>query len=130
MRIHHLDHFVLTTADLERCLHFYADILGMKPDLSNGRCALVFGSQKINVHRKKEEFLPAARHVCYGSQDFCLIAEADDIQSVQAELEAKGCIIELGPVPRMGAGGWMDSLYLRDPDENLVEISIYRRGNG
>lgn len=130
MKIHHLDHLAITTADLELCLHFYVDILGMEPDLSNGRCALKFGNQKINVHRRKEEFLPAARHVTYGSQDFCLIVEGDDIYAIKAELEAKDCTVELGVVPRMGACGLMDSLYLRDADENLVEISVYRRENG
>jgi catechol 2,3-dioxygenase-like lactoylglutathione lyase family enzyme len=126
MKIDHLDHLVITTADLEKCLHFYVEILGMELDSSSGRYAVKFGNQKINIHRKKAEFLPAARNVTYGSQDICLIAEGD-IGDIKAELEDKGSPIELGIVPRTGACGPIDSIYLRDADENLVEISVYRR---
>ena len=125
MKIDRFDHMVITTQDLEQCLHFYVDLLGMELDDSNGRYAVKFGNQKINIHRKKAEFLPAARNVTYGSQDICLIADGD-LAEVKAELEAKGCPIELGILPRTGACGPIDSLYLRDPDGNLVELSTYR----
>ncbi len=126
MKIDHLDHLVITTADLEKCLHFYVDILGMELDDRNNRYAVKFGNQKFNIHRKKAEFLPAARNVTYGSQDICLIAEGD-INDIKAEIEAKGYPIELGIVQRTGACGPIDSIYLRDADENLVEISVYEK---
>ena len=126
MKIDHLDHLVITTQDLEKCLHFYVDILGMELDDSNNRYAVKFGNQKFNIHRRKAEFLPAARNVTYGSQDVCLIAEGD-INEIKAEIEAKGWPVELGIVQRNGACGLMDSVYLRDPDENLIEISVYRK---
>ncbi len=124
MKIDHLDHLVITTANLEKCLHFYVNILGMELDDRDGRCAVKFGNQKINIHRKKAEFLPAARNVTCGSQDICLIA-AGDINEIRAEIEAKGYPVELGVVRRTGACGPIDSIYLRDADENLIEISVY-----
>ena len=126
MKIDHLDHLVITTQDLEKCLHFYVDILGMELDDSNNRYSVKFGNQKFNIHRRKAEFLPAARNVTCGSQDICLIAEGD-IREITAEIEAKGLPVELGIVQRTGACGAMDSIYLRDPDENLIEISVYRK---
>ena len=83
MRIDHLDHLVITTQDLDKCLHFYVDILGMELDDSNNRYAVKFGNQKFNIHRKKAEFLPAARNVTCGSQDICLIAQGN-IQEIKA----------------------------------------------
>ncbi len=126
MKIDHLDHLVVTTADLEKCLHFYVNILDMELDDHNNRYAVKFGNQKINIHRQKAEFLPAAKNVTYGSQDICLIADGD-INDIKAEIEAKGYPIELGIVQRTGACGPIDSIYLRDADENLVEISVYRK---
>ena len=125
MKIDHLDHLVITTQDLEKCLHFYVDILGMELDDSNNRYAVKFGNQKFNIHRRKAEFLPAARNVTCGSQDICLIAEGD-IREIKAEIEAKGLPVELGIVQRTGACGAMNSIYLRDPDENLIELSVYK----
>ena len=124
MKIDHLDHLVITTQDLEQCLHFYVDVLGMELDNSNDRYAVKFGSQKINIHRKKAEFLPAARNVTFGSQDICLIAQGN-IHEIKAEIEAKGWPVEVGIVQRTGACGPMDSIYLRDPDGNLIELSVY-----
>jgi catechol 2,3-dioxygenase-like lactoylglutathione lyase family enzyme len=91
---------------------------------ANGRIAVKFGDQKFNIHRGKAEFLPAARNVAYGSADLCLIAEGS-IEQIHAELKAKGAPIELGVVRRTGARGPIDSIYLRDPDGNLIEISAY-----
>ena len=125
MTVDHLDHLVITTQDLEKCLHFYVDVLGMALDDANGRYAVRFGDEKFNIHRKKAEFLPAAQNVTYGSQDLCLIVQGP-IEAVKAELEAKGWPIELGVVARTGALGPMDSVYVRDPDGNLVELSVYR----
>lgn len=125
MQIKKLDHLVITTQDIDQCLHFYVDILGMELEHQQGRYALKFGNQKINIHRKKAEFLPAAQNVTFGSQDICLIAQ-DDIQQLRQEIEEKGYPIECGIVQRTGACGLMDSIYLRDPDGNLVEIGVYR----
>lgn len=122
MIITRFDHIVITTQDLEKCLHFYVDILGMELDDAHNRYAVKFGNQKINIHRKKAEFLPAARNVTYGSQDICLLAEGR-IEDIEAELIGKGVEIELGIVPRTGACGPISSIYLRDPDGNLIEIS-------
>lgn len=125
MKVARFDHIVITTQDLEKCLHFYVDVLNMELDNRNDRYAVKFGEQKINIHRKKAEFLPAAQNVTYGSQDICLIAEGN-IEEIKAEIEAKGYPIELGIVGRTGAMGPIDSIYLRDPDGNLVEISVYK----
>lgn len=125
MKIKNFDHMVITTADLEKCLHFYVDMLDMELDDKNNRYAVKFGTQKINIHRQKAEFLPAALHVTYGSQDICLIAEGR-IEDIEKELIEKGMPIELGIVDRTGACGPISSIYLRDPDGNLVEISTYK----
>ncbi|MEG0769580.1 MAG: VOC family protein [Ruthenibacterium sp.] len=125
MKIERLDHIVITTQDIEKSLHFYVELLGMELDDSKGRYAVKFGNQKFNLHRGKAEFLPAARNVTFGSADLCLIAQGP-IEDIKAELDAKGVPIEEGIVPRTGAMGPIDSIYLRDPDENLVEISVYR----
>lgn len=124
MRIKGLDHLVLTTADLENCLHFYVDLLGMEPLLEGGRYALRFGRQKINIHTEKAQYLPAAGSPEYGSLDICLVAE-EPIEEVKRELEEKQAEIEAGIVERTGALGPMKSVYLRDPDGNLVEICSY-----
>ena len=124
MKIKNLDHLVITTDDLEKCLYFYVDILGMELDNRNDRYAVKFGNQKINIHRKKAEFLPAAKNVTFGSADICLIADGK-IEDIYEELKQKNVCIELGIVPRTGAMGKIQSIYLRDADENLVEISTY-----
>ena len=124
MRYRNIDHLVITTRNLQDCLHFYIDVLGMEPDFSNGRYAVRFGTQKFNIHTRKAEFLPAAGNPAYGSLDLCLIVEDSLDQAVQ-ELESKGWPSELGPVTRHGALGEMRSLYLRDPDGNLIELSSY-----
>ena len=120
-----LDHLVLTVASIERSCAFYVDVLGMRRvDDDDRPTALVFGTQKINLHQRDRTFDPKAAHPTEGAGDFCLIASAP-LAIVQARLEASGVEIELGPTPRTGAGGPMTSLYVRDPDQNLVEISAY-----
>lgn len=125
MNIKSIDHMVITTSDLEQCLHFYVDILGMKHDVLDGQHILQFGSEKINLHTYPGEFQPAAQNVNYGSQDFCLIADGD-IHEIKKALEDEGIEIVEGVVEQNGAVGLMDSVYMYDPDGNLVEIAVYR----
>lgn len=124
MHITGLDHIVITTADIEKCVAFYEGILGLRHEVKNGRHAFYFGAQKINIHCKPAEFLPAALHPTYGSQDICLIADGD-IEAIKREIEVQGYPLEAGIVPRHGALGAMQSIYLRDADGNLVEIAVY-----
>ena len=93
----------------------------MQLDSSNGRFALKFGNQKINIHQQKGEFAPAAIVPTYGSLDVCFIVE--DIAQVKSEIEAKNYPIELGIVERTGATSKLQSIYLRDPDGNLIELA-------
>jgi catechol 2,3-dioxygenase-like lactoylglutathione lyase family enzyme len=124
--IDRLDHLVLTVADAAKTIDFYVRGLGMKEErFGGGRLALSFGRQKINVHVASEApILPRAAHPAPGSADICLIA-AIPLEDVEAHLKREGFAIELGPVPRTGATGPITSLYLRDPDGNLVEVSTY-----
>jgi catechol 2,3-dioxygenase-like lactoylglutathione lyase family enzyme len=123
-----IDHFVLTVADIAATCTFYERTLGMSverfrpADGSAERVALKFGRQKINLHQAGAEFKPHARKPVSGSGDFCLLASTP-IEQVQAHLLACGVAIELGPVPRTGATGKLHSIYFRDPDGNLVEVS-------
>ena len=125
MELKALDHLVLTTQNPDACLHFYIDILGMRHIEQNGRHALAFGCQKINIHTQKGEFQPAAAVPTYGSLDLCILTQTP-LPQVRDELLEKGWPILKGIVERTGALGKMDSLYLRDPDGNLVELSHYR----
>ncbi|MBP2368928.1 VOC family protein [Pseudonocardia parietis] len=123
MRIDHLDHLVLTVADLDRTIGFYTDVLGMEPvEFEGGRRALTFGPSKINLHEAGNEFAPRADRPTPGSADLCFIT-LDPLEQVQAELALHGVVVEEGPVERTGARGRLRSLYLRDPDGNLIEIS-------
>jgi catechol 2,3-dioxygenase-like lactoylglutathione lyase family enzyme len=124
MRVDRLDHLVLTVADVDATIAFYALHLGMEPlTFGEGRRALRFGAQKINLHAAGREFEPHAERPTPGSADLCFIAQGP-IETLAAEL---GDLVELGPVERTGAQGTMDSVYLRDPDGNLIELSVYRR---
>lgn len=125
MKLSHIDHIVITTEHFEECRRFYTEILGMKYSETGGHASVSFGQCRINIHRKKGEFLPAAAHPAAGSQDICLAA-AGNIAEIRDELERRGCSVELGPVMRNGPLGAMDSVYVRDPDGNLVEICVYR----
>lgn len=127
MPIRDIDHIVITTGDRQACLHFYVDVLGMELDRTGGRYAVRFGSHKFNIHTRPAEFLPAAQRPTPGSLDLCLVVEGP-IDAVRHEIEERGWPIELGPVERHGACGAMRSLYLRDPDGNLVELCCYGDG--
>ncbi|MEC9346933.1 MAG: VOC family protein [Pseudomonadota bacterium] len=121
--IDRLDHLVLTVRDLDATVDFYCRVLGMRHEtFAGGRSALVFGGQKFNLHRAGHEFEPKARTPLPGSADICLIA-ATPMDGILAHLAAEGVTVEEGPVPRTGATGPILSVYLRDPDGNLVEIS-------
>jgi catechol 2,3-dioxygenase-like lactoylglutathione lyase family enzyme len=122
-----VDHFVLTVADIEKSTAFYTAALGMTVVSGNGRHALHFGRNKINLHLHGREWSPRAAHPTPGSGDFCLISDVP-LAAVQARLAAADVPIELGPVERPGALGPMQSIYFRDPDQNLVEVSCYPPG--
>ena len=122
MRIASLDHLVLTVADPDATVAFY-ERLGMRREaFEGGRVARRFGRQKINLHRAGAEIAPHARRPTPGSGDVCLLVEGP-LDAVERELAAAGIAVELGPVERTGAQGPLRSLYLRDPDGNLVELS-------
>lgn len=123
-----LDHLVLTVRDLAATCAFYSDVLRMEVvEFDDGRTALHFGDQKINLHRAGAEFVPHAAAPAPGTGDFCLITETP-MAEVVAHLEAKGVAVERGPVGRQGARGPILSIYFRDPDGNLVEVASYREG--
>lgn len=125
MKIDRLDHLVLTVADIERTCAFYSGILGFEVlRFGEGRVALGFGNQKINLHQTGKEFEPKALRPTAGSGDLCFIATTP-VDDVMRELNAAGVAIEEGPVGRTGAIGRIRSIYLRDPDQNLLEISNY-----
>ena len=124
--IDRIDHLVLTVADIDATCDFYRRALGMKrvtfgPD---SRVALAFGTQKINLHRAGAEFEPKAERPTPGSADLCFITEVS-IENFVGHLKEAGIAIIEGPVPRTGATGQMTSVYLRDPDGNLIEIARY-----
>ncbi len=125
MHVKRLDHFVLTTKQLQDCLHFYRDILGMRVDEYAGRFSLFFGDQKVNIHQRPAEFLPAAEKPVSGSLDLCFVVQ-ESVEELLRELREKQVEIELGPVERHGALGTMQSIYLRDSDGNLVELCHYK----
>lgn len=123
MHVDRFDHIVLTVADIDRTCDFYRRACGMEiVTFGNGRKALQFGRQKINLHQAGKEIDPKAARPTAGSGDFCLITSVP-IEAVKRHLEASGFVIEEGIVDRTGAVGPIRSIYLRDPDMNLVEIS-------
>jgi catechol 2,3-dioxygenase-like lactoylglutathione lyase family enzyme len=125
MRIDRIDHIVLTVASVQSTCDFYSRALGMSVvNFGQGRTALAFGHQKINLHEVGKEFEPKANVPTPGSADFCLVTNTP-IEEVVRHLEAIGERIVEGPVARTGAIGAILSVYLRDPDQNLIELSNY-----
>ena len=125
MKIIRLDHIVLTVANVEATSAFYERVLGMTTVVfSGGRKALAFGNQKINLHQAGNEFEPKAQVPTPGSADLCLIAETP-MNEVVKHLQDCGVSIISGPIVRTGALGPVNSVYFRDPDQNLVEVSNY-----
>ena len=126
--IDHIDHIVLTTRDRDACIRFYSEALGMKLEKfrtpTEERLALKFGAQKINLHEWGREFEPRAHVAVPGSLDLCFIASVP-LEKVIEKLRALKIQILEGPVAKTGALGPMRSVYVRDPDLNLVEISVY-----
>jgi catechol 2,3-dioxygenase-like lactoylglutathione lyase family enzyme len=124
--IDHIDHIVLTTLDKAACIRFYTEVLGMRLESfgtrTEERLALKFGSQKINLHEWGKEFEPRAQVAVPGSLDLCFIAAVPLDQVVRKLKDLKIAIID-GPVARTGAVSKLRSIYVRDPDLNLVEIS-------
>ena len=125
--IDHIDHIVLTTRDLPGCLRFYCYVLGMKAEKfetpGHTRLALKFGSQKINVHEWGREYTPRAHVAAPGTLDLCFIASTS-LEEVIKKLEQNQVKILEGPVMKTGATSKICSVYVRDPDLNLVEISV------
>jgi len=125
VRVSRLDHLVLTVASIDATVSFYTQILGMTPvTFGAGRTALTFGTSKINLHEAGREFEPKALRPTPGSADLCFIID-EDIRDLVTELADAGIEIEAGPVERTGALGPILSCYLRDPDQNLIELSNY-----
>ena len=124
MNIKSIDHLVLTVADIATTVKFYENVLGMQRVISpEGRVALKFGNQKLNLHQKGKEFEPKAEHPTPGAIDICFITD-EPIEQVKAELESKN-ISTQGLFERSGATGKIRSVYFRDPDMNLIEVSNY-----
>ncbi len=124
-----LDHLVLTVRDIAVTVNFYRDVLGMRVapfQLTDGtvRTALKFGTLKINLHQAGAEFEPKARNATPGSADLCFVTE-HPLDDWVAHLSTAGVAVLDGPVARSGAMGPITSLYLRDPDGNLIELSTY-----
>ena len=123
MKIDSLDHLVLTVADIDVTSDFYAKALGMElVTFGSGRKALKFGAQKINLHQEGREFEPKAHRPTPGSADLCLLTSTP-LAEVVSHLAACGVTVIEGPVRRTGAQGDILSIYLRDPDQNLIEVS-------
>ncbi len=123
--IERLDHLVLTVADIDVTVDFYERVLGMRHErFGSGRSALVFGQQKFNLHQAGREFEPKAAMPTPGAIDLCLITQWSMAQVLE-HLAGQGVSVEEGPVARTGAVGPIESVYFRDPDSNLIEVSRY-----
>jgi catechol 2,3-dioxygenase-like lactoylglutathione lyase family enzyme len=123
--IDRIDHLVVTAWDVDRTIDFYQRVLGMEPvTFAGGRRALAFGRQKINLHQAGREFEPKALKPAPGTIDLCFVSTTP-LAEVIEHVKSCGVAIVEGPVPKTGALGPMQSIYVRDPDGNLVEISHY-----
>jgi catechol 2,3-dioxygenase-like lactoylglutathione lyase family enzyme len=125
IEIERLDHLVLTVRDIQATCDFYSRALGMQVvTFGEGRRALAFGRQKINLHQAGKEFGPKAEKPTLGSADLCFITQTP-LSEVVEHLNSCGVKIIAGPVKRSGASGPIESVYFRDPDLNLIEVSVY-----
>ncbi|EDA8545826.1 VOC family protein [Salmonella enterica subsp. enterica serovar Typhimurium] len=125
MIIDRIDHLVLTVSDISTTIRFYEEVLGFSAvTFKQNRKALIFGAQKINLHQQEMEFEPKASRPTPGSTDLCFITSTP-INDVMSEILQAGISIVEGPVERTGATGEIMSIYIRDPDGNLIEISQY-----
>jgi catechol 2,3-dioxygenase-like lactoylglutathione lyase family enzyme len=125
MVVDRLDHLVLTVKDVAITSSFYSQVLGMREVIfGEGRKALLFGQQKINLHQQGSEFEPKAARPTPGSADLCFITSTK-LSVVTQQLQEHAVLLEAGPIVRTGALGVIESLYFRDPDNNLIEIANY-----
>ena len=130
MKVDGIDHFVLTARSIDVTCDFYSRVLGMEmEEFGGGRRAFKFGKQKINLHEAGNEFEPKAQRPTPGSGDFCLVTDLP-LEDVIEHLDSCGVEILEGPVSRTGAVGRIESVYFRDPDGNLVEVSNYQEAGG
>ena len=130
LTIDRIDHIVITAFDVERTIDFYSKVMGMEPiTFAGGRRGLAFGRQKINLHQSGREFEPKALKPTPGSMDLCFITETP-LAQVISHLKSHGVVIAQGPVEKTGALGPMMSVYFRDPDGNLIEVSNYGEPRG
>jgi catechol 2,3-dioxygenase-like lactoylglutathione lyase family enzyme len=128
VKVRAIDHVVLTVRDVDRTLSFYERALGMTPvSFGEGRRALAFGDQKLNLHQAGREFEPKAAAPTPGAVDLCLLTD-EPLDAVIAHLRDAGVTIELGPVLKTGARSTLRSIYFRDPDGNLIEVANEVRG--
>ena len=128
MNIVNLDHIVLTVRDIANTVEFYESVLGMSHEMyDDGRIALKFGNQKINLHEYNREIEPKASQPIPGSEDLCFITDTK-IEVAMESVKSKGIYILEGPVKRTGATGSIISFYFRDPEGNLIEIANYVEG--
>ena len=129
MQVDRIDHVVLTVQNIQATCDFYSRVLGMQVvRFGHGRIALTFGGQKINLHETGKEFEPKALRPTPGSGDLCFVTKVPLVQLID-HMKALGVPIVTGPVKREGAFGLMDSVYVRDPDGNLIELSNYLDGS-
>ena len=125
MKIDRLDHLVLTVKDIEATCQFYSTVLGMEiVSFGAGHRALSFGNQKLNLHEVGREYLPHVEHPMPGSADLCFIS-AIPLSTLLDHLRTCAVSVVEGPVERTGATGKIGPVYIRDPDQNLIEISEY-----
>lgn len=130
MKVDRIDHLVLTVRDIDSTCEFYSRVLGMEEvTFGGGRRALRFGGQKINLHQAGKEFEPKALKPTPGSADICFTTDVP-VEQVIAHLKSHSVEIVEGPVHREGARGPIESVYVRDPDGNLIEVSNYKAGTG
>lgn len=126
IKLNRLDHLVLTVKNLKATCDFYENVLGMTViTFGGGRKALRFGEQKINLHQYGQAFEPKSDSPTPGSADLCFISHTP-LAEVVSHLKQCGVEVIEGPVDRTGAIGPIESIYLRDPDQNLIEVSVYK----